>query len=304
MQANNRYILVSPVKNEEKYVERTLDSVIAQTQKPARWIIVDDNSDDRTPAILAEYAKRMDWITVLRVHRKGERQLGSAEIRAFNAGYTTVCDIDFDFIVKLDCDLDLPPDYFEQLMARFHLDDRLGIASGVYLEEKQGRWSPVKMPAYHAAGASKMMRRSCFADIQGFILSRGWDTVDEIRAQMAGWKTCHFEDLKFLHLKREGSGVGALRTNMMHGQIYYLTGGGTFFFFFKFIDRLVRGRPLFLAPFAMLLGFLKPWILRKPRSVSQAEAAFYRRLLNGRIHHSLGVLAAKPGAHHAAKGAQ
>src|SRR5260370_24766428 len=224
MQANSRYILVSAVKNEEKHVKKTVDSVISQSQKPARWIVVDDNSEDRTPAILDEYAKRFGWIEILRVHRSGERQPGSPVIRAFNAGYALVRDTDFDFVVKLDCDLDLPPDYFERLMARFHLDDRLGIASGGYLEQKQDRWSLVRMPAYHAAGASKMMRRSCFEDIQGFIPSRGWDTVDEIRAQIAGWKTRHFDDLKFWHLKQDGSGLGVLRTNMMHGEISYLMG--------------------------------------------------------------------------------
>jgi poly-beta-1,6-N-acetyl-D-glucosamine synthase len=305
MQANSKYILISPVKNEEKYVRKTLDSVISQTRKPAGWIIVDDNSEDRTPAILSEYATRFDWIKILRLHRTGERQPGSPVIRAFNAGYAFGRDTDFDFIVKLDCDLDLPPDYFERLMARFHLDDRLGIASGVYLEQREGRsWSPVRMPVYHAAGASKMMRRSCFEDIQGLIPSRGWDTVDEIRAQIAGWKTGHFEDLNFLHLKKEGSGIGTLRTNMMHGEIYYLTGGGAVFFFLKFLDRLVQARPLLLAPFAMVLGFLRALILRQPRLVTQAEAKFYRRLLNDRIRCSLAILAGRSGARHPVQGAQ
>jgi biofilm PGA synthesis N-glycosyltransferase PgaC len=304
MQANSRYILITPVRNEEKYVQRTLESVISQTRKPARWIIVDDNSEDRTPVILDECAKRFDWIRILRTHRTGERQPGSPVIRAFNAGYALVRDTDFDFVVKLDCDLDLPPDYFERLMARFHLDDKLGIASGVYLEQKQGRWSPVRMPIYHAAGASKMMRRSCFEDIQGFVPSRGWDTIDEIRAQLAGWKTGHFEDVKFLHLKQEGSGIGMLRTNMMHGEIYYLTGGGPVFFFLKFLDRLVHARPLLVAPLAMLLGFLRPLILRHRRLVTGAEAKFYRRLLNQRIRRSVAVLAGKSGAKHTVQGAQ
>ena len=291
MQVGSRYILISPVRNEEKHVARTLESVVAQTLKPIQWILVDDSSTDGTSAILAEYAKRTDWIRVVTRQRTGGAQLGSAEIRAFNFGITLIQDMDFDFVVKLDTDLELPPDYFEQLVARFHSDERLGIASGVYLEETQGRWAPVKMPAYHASGASKMMRRSCFQDIRGFISSRGWDTVDEIRAGMSGWKTAHFEEVQFLHLKKEGSQDGALRTNMMHGEIYYRTGGGGLFFLFKFFDRLIHGKPLLLAAFAMLWGFFKPWALRKQRSVTAAEAKFYRRLLNARIRRALAVFA-------------
>lgn len=304
MQAGNRYILISPVRNEEKYIVRTLESVIAQTRKPLRWIIVDDNSDDGTAAILAEYASRMDWITILRTERTGARQPGSPVIWAFNAGYAEVREIDFDFIVKLDCDLDLPSEYFEELMRKFQSDPRLGIASGVYLERKQNRWTAVKMPSYHAAGASKMIRRSCFEDIQGFISSHGWDTIDEIKAQIAGWNTSHFEDLHFFHLKPEGSGIGTLRTNMMHGEIYYLTGGGVVFFFLKFLDRLTHARPFFLAPLAMLWGFSRPWMLRRPRLVSRSEARFYRRLLNSRIRRSFPVSTERSEAKDAMQGAR
>src|SRR5262249_3311934 len=131
--------------------------------------------------------------------------------------------------------------------------------------------------------ASKMIRRACFEDIHGFAASRGWDTVDEIKAQMSGWRTAHFEDLHFYHLKPEGSGIGTLRTNMMHGEIYYLTGGGAFFFVLKSFDRLVHARPFLLAPLAMLWGFLRACVLRQSRLVTRAEAKFYRGLLNSRI---------------------
>ena len=49
---NNRYIIITPAKNEEKHINLTIQSVISQTIRPIQWIIVDDNSNDRT----AEYA--------------------------------------------------------------------------------------------------------------------------------------------------------------------------------------------------------------------------------------------------------
>lgn len=60
--SSRRYLLLSPCRNEADYMRRTLDSVVAQTQKPTLWVIVDDGSSDETPAILAEYAAKHDWI--------------------------------------------------------------------------------------------------------------------------------------------------------------------------------------------------------------------------------------------------
>jgi poly-beta-1,6-N-acetyl-D-glucosamine synthase len=283
MSSGSTYVLVSPVKDEEKYIERTIQAVLEQTIRPYKWVIVDDGSQDRTRAIVEEYIPQFPWITVITLERGGGRQPGSGIIRAFNAGYEVVRDLDFDFVVKFDCDIDFPADYFEQLIARFQQDEKLGIASGIYLEENRGKWFPVKMPDYHAAGQTKMVRAKCFADVGGFIASRGWDTVDEIKARIKGWKTRHFEEIHFFHLKKEGSGIGFLRTNMMHGEIYYLTGGGGLFFIFKFLHRLVFGKPFLVGGLMLLWGFLGPLFSGRPRLVSEPEARLYRGLLNRRM---------------------
>jgi poly-beta-1,6-N-acetyl-D-glucosamine synthase len=282
-----RYILISPVKDEEKYVETTLRSVVAQTLRPHRWVIVDDGSQDSTPEILRRYAEGCDWIQVVRSERATERQPGSGVVGAFAVGYELVAGDDFDFLVKLDCDLELPPNYFERLCAEFRRDESLGIASGIYFEHRNGSWVLSPMPAYHAAGAAKMVRKKCYSDIGGFLMARGWDTVDEIRAVNKGWKTCHFPDLPFRHLKNEGTGVGSLQTYMMHGEIYYLTAGGAFFFLLKLLHRFLYGRPYFIGGAAMLWGYLRYWITQRPRLVSRAEARLYKQMLNRRIWDSV-----------------
>src|SRR5262249_40789193 len=157
--------------------------------KPLLWVIVDDGSCDRTPEMIRRFATEHDWIRVHTLRRDRDRLPGTGVIHAFRAGLELISNQEYDFIVKLDGDLKLPPDYFERLLKKFHEDQRLGIASGVYLERRDDEWHEIRMPEYHAAGASKMIRAACFEQIGGFVPSRGWDTVDEIHAQTHNWKT-------------------------------------------------------------------------------------------------------------------
>ena len=279
----SKYVIISTAKDEENYIEDTIESVVNQTIRPATWVIVDDGSQDRTPEVVSKYCEEYNWIKLVRIERGPQRQPGSAVINAFNQGCKLIKDEDFEFIVKLDCDLRFDPYYFEQLFLKFHQDERLGIASGIYLENRGKAWIPVKMPDYHVAGACKAVREKCFKEIGGFISSRGWDTVDEIKAQMMGWRTSHFTDLQMYHLKNEGSGTGQLRTNAMLGEIFYLTGGSKLFFVLKVLHRLIVGKPFIGGGLLMAFGYLKPMIQRKKLLVSHEEAIFYRNLLNKRI---------------------
>ncbi|MGB8495416.1 MAG: glycosyltransferase family A protein [Candidatus Acidiferrum sp.] len=283
MSNQTRYVVISPAKDEAQRIDKTIQSMLRQTIIPVCWVIVDDGSRDQTPAIVESYQHVAPWISLVRVERDGERKLGSAEIRAFEIGYKTVRSMDFDFVVKLDCDLEFGPDYFEQLISRFASDPDLGIASGVYVENREGTWSEGKMPLYHASGASKMVRAKCFSDIGGFPLFPGWDTADEIKAQVRGWKTGHFSDLKFIHLRPEGSATGGVSTGILHGRVYYVTGGGPLFFLFKVADRVIHGKPVVLGAVALLWGYLRSWATRTERLVTKSEATFYRAQLNKRL---------------------
>lgn len=276
------YAIVTPVRDEAGYIAQTIESVIAQSHRPARWVIVDDGSTDQTPAIVRASTSGVNWISVLSTGSQ-RRNLGSAEIVAFAKGLATIQDMTFDYLVKLDGDVRLERDYFKQILDRMSSEPRWGIASGVYCEEMGGRWMPVKMPAYHAAGASKVIRRECYQEIGGFVPRKGWDTVDEIRAGLNGWKTGHFPDIQFRHLKPEGVAMGALSTHRFHGEIYYQTGGGVPFLLAKSLHRMCTAKPLLLGGLAMVMGYLAAQLGGTPRLVSTAEARFYRRMLNRRL---------------------
>jgi glycosyltransferase involved in cell wall biosynthesis len=278
-----RYVIVSPAKDEERYIERILHSMTCQTMKPVLWIIVDDGSKDSTVKIVQGYSEAYPFIKLVKNQNVGARQPGAAVIRAFNFGCQHIGKTEYDYIVKLDCDLSFGPEYFEKLIGKFIEDPRLGIASGVYFEEdKAGVWNQIEMPAYHAAGACKVIRKTCFDEICGFITSAGWDTVDEIRAMAKGWKTSHFADLGMKHHKPEGSGIGTIKTSVMHGEIYYLTGGSTIFFMFKVLHRL-KTKPYILGALALIRGYFKAFFSQQTLLVTQTEARCYRYLLQGRL---------------------
>ena len=145
-----------------------------------------------------------------------------------------------------------------------------------------GDWKEVVMPSYHAAGACKVIRKKCFEEIGGFIVAAGWDTVDEIRAMALGWKTGHFPDLQMKHHKSEGSGIGTIRTSVMHGEIYYLTGGGKLFFLLKVLHRM-RSKPYVIGALALSWGYLRALWKRKTPLVTEAEARCYQGLLSERL---------------------
>jgi poly-beta-1,6-N-acetyl-D-glucosamine synthase len=157
-----QYVVVTPVRDEARHVVATVRSMRAQAHPPALWVIVDDGSTDATPRLLREATAGAAWIRVVATGST-ERRLGSAEVLAFQRGVAEIPpDAAYEYIVKLDGDLDLPADYFARLLRRMEADPRWGIASGRYCEWHDGAWVPIAMPPYHAAGASKVLRRACF----------------------------------------------------------------------------------------------------------------------------------------------
>ena len=276
------YVIVTPVKDEAAHIGDMIKSVLSQTKRPDRWVIVDDGSTDKTPEIIAANVQGITWITVLNT-KSTQRNLGSAEVIAFDKGLETVQVDDFDYIVKLDGDVKLEPNYFQEILIRMEKDKGFGTASGVYREIHDGDWVTIGMPSYHAAGASKVVRRECFKAINGFVPKKGWDTLDEIRAGLNGWKTGHFEDIVFAHLKPEGIAMGKLSTHRFHGEIYYQTGGGILFLLVKALHRMLFAKPILIGGMALILGYLESCIARKPRLVNEEEARFYRQMLNGRL---------------------
>src|SRR5581483_6650731 len=206
---SRRYALITPCRDEVKYARRTLDSVTAQSVTPALWVIVDDGSKDQTPQILDEYAAKFPYIRVIRRADRGDRKLGGGVIDAFYTGYDTINPDDFDYVCKLDLDLDLPPRYFETLMERMEQNPRLGTGSGkpYFIDEKTGQRVSEKCGDENSVGMVKFYRTECFRQIGGFVRELMWDGIDCHRCRMLGWIAVSWDDpeLNFIHLRPMGT---------------------------------------------------------------------------------------------------
>jgi glycosyltransferase involved in cell wall biosynthesis len=299
-----RYVLISPCRNEADYMRQTLDTVVAQSVRPARWVIVDDGSTDATPAILAEYCARHDWITVVTRKDRGRRAVGPGVIEAFYAGYDSIDADDYDYLCKLDLDLSLPPRYFELLMQRMEARPRLATCSGKAYVRQGDALVNENHGDDMSLGMTKFYRVQRFKQIGGFVREVMWDGIDCHRCRMLGYEACSWDepDLRFIHLRPMGSSqTGILTGRMRHGFGQYFMGTGFVYMLASAVFR-VREAPVVVGSAAMLWGWLKSALQRKPRYDDVAFRRFLRRyqwraLLVGKqralaeIHREQGVAA-------------
>jgi glycosyltransferase involved in cell wall biosynthesis len=272
------YLLVSPCRNEADKMSRTLDSVVAQSVTPALWVIVDDGSTDETPAILADYAARHDWIRVVPKPDRGHRAVGPGVIEAFYAGLETVDPDAFPYLCKLDLDLDLPPGYFEGLITRMEANPRIGTCSGKPYMRRNGQLVSERRGDEMSAGMTKFYRRECFEAIGGFVREVMWDAIDCHKARQLGWVAVSWDDpdLRFEHLRPMGSSqLSIYEGRRRHGRGQWFMGSDPLYYLATCIFRMAEP-PYILGGLAMLQGYLGAW-LRGARQLDDPELVAFIR---------------------------
>lgn len=258
------YIIITPVRDEAKYIEHTIKSVTAQTVKPRAWIIVDDGSTDETSSIIDKYVKEYGWVQLIQRKDRGYRKAGGGVIDAFYEGYAFLSDRDWEFVVKLDGDLSFAPDYFERCFEHFDSNPNLGIGGGMIFNIFNAElcWEP--HPMFHVRGATKIYRRECWTAIGGIIRAPGWDTLDEVKANMLGWETRTFQDLQLTHHRFTGSVDGAWRNWVKNGRANYISGYHPVFMFTKCLKRLIQ-KPYLIGSMGLMYGFLSGYVKKVPQ---------------------------------------
>ncbi len=272
---NTKYVIVSPVRDEEQYLLKTLESIVGQTIQPAEWIIVNDGSRDRTGQIANDYAKQYPWISVLHKADRGQRVPGSGVMEAFYYGYESLRSQNWDFIVKLDGDVGLAPDYFEKCFDHFAKDSRLGIGGGRMYRIKNDRLELEDHPVFHVRGPIKLYKAACWSAIGGLVKAPGWDTADELKANMLGWHTCTFPEIQVIHYRPTGAAQGAWKDGVKNGRADYIIGYHPLFMTAKCLKRLFQP-PYLIDAIAHGYGFMTGYWKKIPRVEDRALIHYIR----------------------------
>lgn len=283
-----RVLIVSPVRNEARHIARVARAVAAQQLAPARWIAIDDSSTDETLESLRELEREIDFLSVLRApHGEGEgardRLARAIEVRNFNLALREVDLSDFSHVMKLDGDIELPPDYLRILLARFAADPELGLAGGVLVEPRaDGSMHRIVIPDYHVHGALKCYSRACYEAIGGVRECLGWDTIDETYARMKGFRTRNFTDLVSVHHRPIASADGALRGHARHGECAYISHYDPLWVTLR-SAKVARRAPAGLSGAAFLFGYVRAAARRVERVPDPEYRRFTRRELRRRM---------------------
>jgi glycosyltransferase involved in cell wall biosynthesis len=265
------------VRNEAEYVGKTIESMCRQTTRPAHWVIVDDGSTDATGEVVTAAAADTPWLSVVRRPDRGFRKSGGGVIEAFYDGFAALKTQEWDYLVKLDGDLTFEPTYFETCFAQFANEPRLGIGGGIVCGMRDGRLhvdSPGD-PPFHVRGATKIYRRECWDQIAPLVRAPGWDTIDEVKANMTGWTTRTFDEIPLLQHRVTGASDGEWRNWYKNGLANYVTGYHPLFMLAKCVKRAFQTTPL--AAVALGAGFCSGYANRVPMCEDVAAIRYLRR---------------------------
>jgi glycosyltransferase involved in cell wall biosynthesis len=273
------YVLITPARNEEAVIEATLQSVVAQTCLPARWVVVDDGSTDRTASIVEAYAAKHPWIVLLRRPARRDRNF-AGKVHAVNAGIEAARDIHFDVLGNLDADVSFEPDYMEFLLEKFVADPTLGVAGTPFTQN--GGYDSTRDSfegQQYVAGPCQMFRYRCFVDIGGYIPNPagGVDWIAVMTARMRGWTVTAFPEKRFHHHRSMGTAErGEVAALFSYGEKDYYLGGSPLWQLFRGSYRMTKS-PFIVGGIALLLGYLWAAVKRTKRPVTAELMEFHRR---------------------------
>jgi biofilm PGA synthesis N-glycosyltransferase PgaC len=272
------YVLVTPARNEEAFIGKTLQSVVHQTYLPLKWVIVNDGSTDATGSIARQYAERYDWIELVNLPVRKERDF-AAKVYAFNAGREQLKGLEYQVIGNLDSDVALDEDHFEFLLNKFKEDPQLGVAGTVFREQGYNSETDSLEGQLHVSGQCQLFRRRCFEDIGGYFANKagGIDWIAVTTARMLGWKTRSFREKSFFHYRHLGTAERSVfAAAFSYGEKDYYLGGHPVWELFRVAYRMTKP-PYLLEGLALGLGYGWAMLRRTKKPISRELMKFHRK---------------------------
>ena len=274
MSGGLKYVLITPARNEQAFIEGTIRSVVSQTVLPIKWVIVSDGSRDGTDDIVKKYLPDHPWLELIRMPERKERHF-AGKVIAFNAGYDKVKHLDYDIIGSLDADISFDPEYFVFLLSKFAQYRELGVA-GTPFREGESQYDYRFSRKEHVSGACQLFRRKCFEEIGGYIpIKEGAiDLTAVVTARMKGWRTETFTEKYCVHHRS----MGTAKSNVF--KALFISGYGDYRMGVHPLWQLCRSvyqmsrRPLLLGGSILLIGYLWALVKRAPKPVSKEFVDF------------------------------
>ena len=271
-----KYVVITPARNEARFIEQTIASVVAQTVRPEKWVIVSDGSTDATDELVAKQVAQHPWIQLLRMPTRRDRHF-AGKVHAFNAGLAAVRDIDYEVIASLDADISLDPDHFAFLLEKLAGDESLGLVGTPFKDRFMYDYRFVSLE--HVSGACQVFRRACFEDIGGYVAVKcgGVDHIAVLTARMKGWRTRTFTEKICQHHRDIGSAEHrVIAAKFRTGALDYALGGHPLWEVFRTAYQMTR-TPIVFGGLALAAGYFWSMARRMERPVSPELVEFRRR---------------------------
>lgn len=285
------YVLITPARNEEAFIENLIQSMVRQTVLPVKWVLVDDGSVDATAKIVERYQKEYPWIELLRLPQHRDRSF-AGKVYAFRAGHERVRNCEYEVVGNLDADVSFDEDYLQFLMGKFAEDSRLGVAGTTFREEGYSSEGQSFEGHTHVAGGCQLFRRKCFEEIGGYIPNKagGIDWIAVTTARMMGWKTRSFREKAFFHYRSLGTAERSrLASTFSYGEKDYYLGGHPLWEMFRVVYRMSQ-KPYVIDGVTLGLGYVWAMLRRTRRPVSDELMLFHRKEQIEKLKRILGSL--------------
>ncbi|MDH5811887.1 MAG: glycosyltransferase [Candidatus Verstraetearchaeota archaeon] len=284
-QGSTTYALVTPARNEARYLNSLIPCILGQTLLPLKWIVVSDGSTDNTDEIVTRASSCAPLIELVRYDGISKRGFGSKAL-AFMAGYEHLKHLEFAYIGNLDADITFGPNYYERLIEEMTRNPNLGVASGVVMEKKGASFKRVLSSLNHAVGAAQFWRRECFETVGGYlpVTVGGMDAIAELKARMYGWETRSFSDLPVYHhrVTDHANGRSVFYVAFRAGMTEYHIGTEPLFALMKALRRW-RDKPPIISIFIRLLGYFKLWLHKSKRDAPEDLVRYLKKEQRERI---------------------